>query len=145
VLRPPEAPAADEPAIDTHGVGPVEGQGTLRRRVDRERVAERDKPGIEGTPRGPQRLLRLQHDRKFREIEAADMNQRAGAFLRGHARRMGKGITHFAQGHQPKRRRQIERGLRRGAQARALRKRHLGSSFGSLLDSRTREDRRQSL
>ena len=48
-------------------------------------------PGIERAPRAAQRLLRFQHDGEFGEIEAADIDQRAGALLPpqslSHARR----------------------------------------------------------
>ena len=69
-------------------------------------------PGVERAPRGAQRLVRLQHHGEFGKIEAADIDQRAGAELGGIGLGMRKGVAHLAQRHQAKRRRQIERGLK---------------------------------
>ena len=77
-----------------------------------ERVGERREPGIERAAGRPQRLLGLQHDRELDEIEAAHVNERAGALLGGHAGGVGKGVADLPQGHQPERRRQVERRLR---------------------------------
>src|SRR5712691_6861170 len=67
----------------------------------------RGKPSIERTPRGPERLVGLQHDRELGEVEAADMDQRACPLVRGHADSMGKGVADLAQRDQPERRRQV--------------------------------------
>src|SRR5262249_13086967 len=84
-------------------------------------------------PCGLERLLGLQHDREFREVEATHIDERARPLLGRHAGRMGKGVAHLAQCHQPKRRRQVERGSRRGAQARALLQRHLGPGLAKVV------------
>jgi hypothetical protein len=78
--------------------------------VHRERVRERGEAGVEGAPCGLERLLGLQYDREFREVEATHIDERARPLLGRHAGRMGKGVAHLAQCHQPKRRRQVERG-----------------------------------
>ena len=64
--------------------------------------------GIKRAPRGAQRLFGLQHDGEFGEIEAADMDQRAGAGIGGNLCRMREGVADLAQRHGAKRRRQIE-------------------------------------
>ena len=56
----------------------------------------------------PERLVGLQHDGEFREIEAPDMDQRAGALLGRDLGRMRHGVADLAQGHEAERRRQIE-------------------------------------
>ena len=73
------------------------------------------------------RLVRLQHHRELRQIEAADIHESAGALLRRDLDGVRKRIAHFAQRHQPKRRRQVER--RRGGRADVATafKRHDGS------------------
>jgi hypothetical protein len=122
-LRPAEAHAADEPAIDPNGIRPLEGDEALGRRMHRKRMAERHHSRIQRAARAAQRLLGFQDEREFHQIEAADMNQRAGAFLLGHAHCVRKCIPHLAQAHAPERRGQIEPGLVR-AQSRALRECH---------------------
>src|SRR5215216_2720438 len=94
--RPAEARAADQPAIDADAIGPVDIDRFLRWRVHRECVGERAHPGIERAPSCAQRFLRLQYHGKLCEIETTDMNQRAGAFLRSDAARMGEGVTNLA-------------------------------------------------
>ena len=78
--------------------------------MHRERVGERGQSGIKRAPRGTQRLFGLQHDGEFGEIEAADMDQRAGAGIGSNLCRMRKGVADLAQRHGAKRRRQIEAG-----------------------------------
>ena len=110
-LWPAKPRAADEPTVDAHRVGPVERDGPLGWCVHRQRVGERDDAGIERATRGFQRLLGLQHDGEFGEIEAAHIDQRAGSGLRRDAGGMSKGVADFAQGDEPEWRRQIERGF----------------------------------
>ena len=80
-IGPGELRAADQAAIDVDRVGPDAGDRFLRRRVRGQRVDQRRHAGVEGAPRAAQRFLRLQHDREFGKIEAADEHQRAGAQL----------------------------------------------------------------
>ena len=67
-----ELPAADQPAVDADRVRPVERDRLLGRRMRRERVGERRHAGVERAPRAAQRLVRLEHDGEFGEVEAAD-------------------------------------------------------------------------
>ena len=60
----------------------------------------------------PQRLFRLQHDGEFGEVEAADIDQRAGARLGRMRVGMREGIADLAQRHQAERRRQVDAGSR---------------------------------
>ena len=80
----------------------------LRRRMHRQRIGERGRAGIDGAPRLPQRLVRLQHHGELREVEAADMDQRAGALLGCDRGRMRHGVADLAQRHEAERRRQVE-------------------------------------
>ena len=57
-------------------------------------------PGIERAPGGRERLVRLEHDREFGEIETADEHQRAGAELGGVGRGVREGVADLAQRHQ---------------------------------------------
>jgi hypothetical protein len=79
--------------------------------VRRQRVGERDETGIKRAARGLQRLLGLQHDGEFCEIESAHINQGARSCLRRNAGGMGKSVADFTQGDQPEWRWQIERRL----------------------------------
>ncbi len=130
--RPGEANAADEPAVDQDRIGPIEADRLLGRGMRRERIAERAKPDIEGAPRQSQRFLGLEHDCKLGEIEAADMNQRAGALLRRDRARMREGIARLAQGHQAERRRQIEAAPKWRADAASGPDRHQISRAGGI-------------
>src|SRR4029077_2409174 len=78
-------------------------------------------------------LLGLQHDREFRKVEATHVNERAGPLLGRHTGGMSQSVAHLAQRHQPKRWRQIERGLRRRAQARALSQGHLAPGLAKVV------------
>ena len=71
--------------------------------------ASADMPGIEGAPRGAQRLLRLEHHGELGEIEAADEDEPAGAELGRIGGGVRKRVAHLAQGDEVERRRQIER------------------------------------
>ena len=75
----------------------------------RKRVAERADARINRASGGLERLLRLQHHRELREIETADVHQRAGALLLRDAGRVRKGVADLAQRHRAEWRRQIER------------------------------------
>ena len=77
----------------------------------RQRVGERDETGIKRAARGLQRLLGLQHDGEFCEIESAHIDQGARSRLRRNAGGMGKSVADFTQGDQPEWRRQVERRL----------------------------------
>ena len=78
--------------------------------MHRERVGERGEAGVKGAPCGLELLLGFQHDREFREVEATHIDECARPLLGRHTGRMGKGVAHLAQCHQPKRRRQVKRG-----------------------------------
>ena len=98
-LRPGEPAAADQSPIHVERVGPFDIDGGFRRRGGRERVGERRHAGVEDAARLPQRLLRFQHQREFGEIEAADIDQRAGAVLGRERNGMRKCVAQFAQPH----------------------------------------------
>ena len=74
----------------------------------RERVGKRGQSRVKRAPRRTQWLFGLQHDGKFGEIEAADVNQRARTGIGRNLHRMGKGVADLAQRDGAKRRRQIE-------------------------------------
>ena len=107
-LRPGDASAADQPAVDADRIRPVDLDRPFRRRIAQQRVDQRGHAEIERAPRGAQRLVRLQHHGELGEIEAAHIGQRSGALLGRDLDRMREGIAHLAQGHQRERRRQIE-------------------------------------
>ena len=75
-----------------------------------QRIGQRGHARVERAPRRAQRLLRLQHHGEFGEIEAPDIDQRAGALLGRDLDRMCEGIADFPQRHQRERRRQVEFG-----------------------------------
>lgn len=52
-----------------------------------------DHAGVKGAARAAQRLGRLQHHGELCEVEAPDIDQRAGTGLRCDAACMGKGIS----------------------------------------------------
>ena len=108
--RPGQPAAADQAAIDMDGVGPAEGDRPLRRGVHQQRVAQRHHAGVEGAARARQRLLRLEHDGEFRQIEAPDVHQRARALLGRNGLGVREGVAHLPQRHQAEGRRQIQRG-----------------------------------
>jgi len=105
-LRPCEARAAHQPAIDQDGVRPGDVDGGFRLRHRGQRVDQRHHAGIERATRSAQRLLRFQHQREFGEIEAPDMDQRARALFRRERVGVGESVAHFAQAHRRERRRQ---------------------------------------
>ena len=105
-LRPGQPAAAHQAVIDRNRIRPVDGDGGFRLRVGGERIGQRRHAGIEGAPRLPQRLVRFQHHGEFGEIEAPDIDQRAGALLGRDRCRMREGVAQFAQAHQRERRRQ---------------------------------------
>ena len=82
-----------------------------------ERVGKRRKAGVKRAPGRAQRLLRLQHHGEFGEVEAADMNERAGALVGRDCDRMSESVADLAQRDGAERRRQIEAGRERGAHA----------------------------
>src|SRR5712691_625247 len=106
--RPTEPHAAVEAVVDAHRIRPDEIERLFRWRMDDERVGERHASGIEGAARGAQRLVRLEHDREFGEVEAADMHQGSGALLGRDRTGMGKSVAHLAQRYRAKQRRQVE-------------------------------------
>ena len=79
--------------------------------MHRERIAEGGNASVKATPRGLQRLVGLEHERKFHEVEAAHIDKGAGSLLRRHACCMSKCVAHLAQGQQPERGRQVKRWL----------------------------------
>ena len=106
--RPFQPHAADQPAVDADRVGPVEVDRLFRRRMHRQRIGERGRAGIDDAACLPERLVGLQHDGELGEVEAPDMDQRAGALLGRDLGRMRHGVADLAQGHEAERRRQIE-------------------------------------
>ena len=85
--------------IDRNRIRPVDGDGGFRLRVGSQRIGQRHHAGIERAPRLRQRLLRLQHHGEFGEIEAPDIDQRAGALLGRDRFCMREGVAQFAQAH----------------------------------------------
>jgi hypothetical protein len=75
-----------------------------------QRIGEGRHAGIECPSRRPQWLVRFQHHGELGEIEAADIDQRAGTPIGGDRYCMAKGIPYFAQAHNRKRRRQRQFG-----------------------------------
>src|SRR3546814_8119818 len=75
-LRPAKPTATDHNAVDAYGVGPIEADRPLRRRMEGKRVGQRVHADIEGAACRRERLLGLQDDDKFRQIVAADPNER---------------------------------------------------------------------
>jgi hypothetical protein len=100
--------AAHQPAVDPDRIRPVERDRLFRRRMHRQRVREGGGTGIDGAPCLPERLVRLQHHGELREVETADMNQRAGTFLGRNRGRMRHRVADLAQGHEAEQRRQVE-------------------------------------
>ena len=99
-----------------------------------QRIGKRRHAGIEHTPRFQQRLLRLQHHGEFGEIEAPDIDQRAGALLSSNRYCMREGIAHFAQAHGGERRRQRQFRRERRSWAGRL-QRHWSSLYLSYLNT----------
>ena len=73
-----------------------------------QRIDQRRHAGVERAPRGAQRLVRFQHHGELGEIEAADIDQRAGALLGRDLDGVREGIADLAQRHKRERRRQFE-------------------------------------
>src|SRR3546814_4180172 len=78
-LRPAKPTATDHNAVDAYGVGPIEADRPLRRRMEGKRVGQRVHADIEGAACRRERLLGLQDDGKFRQIVAADPHERSEA------------------------------------------------------------------
>ena len=96
-----------------------------------ERISERCHAGIECPARLQQRLVRLKHHGKFGEVEAPDIDQRAGAFFRSNRHCVGKSVADFAQTYGGEWRWQCQ--FRREARLRTGRlKRHCSSLYHSL-------------
>ena len=113
--RPGQPAAADQAAIDMDGVGPANLDRPLRRGMRQQRIVERHHADVEGAARAGERLLRLQHHGELRQVEAADMHQRAGARLGRDRLGVREGVADLPQRHQAERRRQVERGRGAGA------------------------------
>ena len=79
--------------------------------MDRKRIGERVHADIEGTPRGGERLLRLENDGEFRQVVPPYPHERARAPLAGNGAGMGEGVTDLAQRDRVVERRQIERAV----------------------------------
>ena len=99
-LRPGDAAAADQAAVDADRIRPLDLDHPFRRRIAQQRVGQRDHAQIERAPRGAQRLVGLQHDGELGEIEAAHIGESSGALLGRDLDRMREGIADLAQGHQ---------------------------------------------
>src|SRR3546814_18313673 len=80
-LRPAKPTATDHNAVDAYGVGPIEADLPLRRRMEGKRVGQRVHADIEGAACRRERLLGLQDDGKFRQIVPADPHERTCAAL----------------------------------------------------------------
>ena len=97
-----------------------------------QRVDQRHHADIERAPRGAQRLLGLQHHGEFGQVEAPDIDERAGAVPRPRCvDRMHERVADLAQRHQRERRRQVE--FRREA---ALRGSRLAASLAACISER---------
>jgi hypothetical protein len=86
----------DEAAVDLDRVGPVEDDRPFWRRMHCQRVGERGRAGIDRAPRLPERLVGLQHHRELGQVEAADMDERAGALLGRDPGRVRHGVADLA-------------------------------------------------
>ena len=95
-------------AVHVDGIGPAEVDRALRRGVHQQRIVQRHHAEVEGASRVRQRLLRLQHHRELRQIEAADVHQRARALIGRNRLGMSESVADLAQRHKLERRRQIE-------------------------------------
>lgn len=82
--------AANQRAIETKRIRVAEGDRLFRRRQHGERVGQGVHAGIEDLAREPKWLFRLQHKREFDQLEATDIEKRAGAAMRLAARRGGR-------------------------------------------------------
>ena len=98
-----------------------------------ERVGKSRHAGIECPAGLQQRLLGLEHNGKFGKIEAADIDQRAGAFFRSNRHCVGKSVADFAQTYGGEWR--WQRQFRHEARLRTGRlKRHCSSLYLSYLE-----------
>ena len=104
----PIRPPPTSPPSTRIASGQSKAIGRLRRRMHDERIGERGRAGIDDAARLPERLVGLQHDGELGEIEAPDLDQRAGALLGGDLGRMREGVAGLAQDYEAERRRQIE-------------------------------------
>src|SRR6185437_12835624 len=97
--------------IDRDGIRPEDLDGRFRLGTGGECIGERGHAGVEHAPRATERLLRFHDHRKLGQIEAADMDQRAGAALGGDGPRMAERVAHFPQldGCERRRKRQFRR------------------------------------
>ena len=93
IIGPGEPPAANEAAVDIDRVRPFDDDRLFRRRPRRERVAQRNHPGIEYAARGSERLVRLQHNSKLGEVKTADGYERSSAERGGMGARMGESVA----------------------------------------------------
>src|SRR5215472_13335671 len=82
-LRPAETTASHEAATNLQPVRPFDRDRRLGRRERGERIGERRHAGIKAAARSRERLLRLEYDRKLREVEPSDKNQGSGAEFSG--------------------------------------------------------------
>ena len=73
-----------------------------------ERVGQCGRAGIDDAPRLPERLVGLQHNGEFGEVETPDIDQRAGAVGRCDLGRIRHGVADLAQGHETEQGRQVE-------------------------------------
>ena len=92
-----QAAAADAPAVDADGIGPLDHDRLMRRRDRRHGANERHHARVEHAPRRRVRLVGLDDDRELGDIEATDGNQGSRAELRGVLACIGDRIAGLAQ------------------------------------------------
>jgi hypothetical protein len=79
IVRPAETPSPKPSAVECDHVRICQGDRPLRRCAGRDRIGQGSHADKHRPTGRPERLIRLEHDRKFHDLFAGPAGQRAGA------------------------------------------------------------------
>src|ERR1051326_492439 len=108
MVGPSKPSAANQPLIDIDRVRPFNDDRLFGWRRRSKCVAERNHARIEYTPRGSERFVWFQNNRKLGEVKAADKDQCSGTQFSGIGAGIAESVSYLAQHNEPEGRWQVE-------------------------------------